>query len=167
MKEDSRIQIFAHTGIQLRTCANIISDGQSLSITYFQYIYTTVWNSRTKHSVQFNIPDICVPSTNKCLKNKTFSAIQHSRHLLFRTHHCSSGREQINKEKSAQEPGHSSYSIFNFEGVDDCVKPILHLFPSSLVCSSCQCVKFACGIPSAIRNRYNSKQLWHLHLFQV
>jgi len=71
----------------------------------------------------------------------------HSRHLLLKSHHSSSERKQINKGKKAQQLGHSSYSIFNFEGIHHCMQPILHLFPSSLVCSSSQCEKFTCSIP--------------------
>jgi len=32
------------------------------------------------------------------------------------------------------------------------MQPILHLFPSSLVCSSSQCEKFTCSIPTQLEN---------------
>ena len=120
--------------IHLHKCMDLLIPTTTVQIvkTYTCQVQTSV--SRTKHS-----------------EIKTDRCNSHSRHLLFRSHHCSSKREQYKKEKSAQEPRHSSYSIFNFEGIDNCVQPILHLFPSSLVCSSGQCVKFACSTLSTIR----------------
>ena len=67
------------------------------------------------------------------------------------------------ESKSTKEKQHSnsgiphilfsiSYSIFNFEGIHHCMQPILHLFPSSLVCSSSQCEKFTCSIPTQLEN---------------